>query len=227
MIITHPMIPAITELTPKYAFAITAHGVIALLFVFAPFFIVVFRELKIINDGKNTDYSASSSFTFIIVAALAIALSNLLYFTIVYVLDNAILTTYAPISGSNGLTRIFWTITVNEGVSNNLPLDVINWIKAIEIIRLVIPFLCMLTKLTLLIFAFKAISLNLNMYEKEMGNGTKNVVGFLLCAITAVFVQAMVFTYYSDSTSSILNSASTIESIMNIWFKEMHILGFN
>jgi len=192
------------------AMIILSQGVIATLFTFFPLFLIVFRELeKFKNQDIKEHTSGQSSFSFLFIIMIGLALAKILY--IAFVLFVKLLAPqWGDISGSGGVTATFWSIVAPSSSDGFSPTMDKTWVysmlNTIDIARTIIETLAFFSILVIMFLSMKLSLTILSAYQEDTSrNGLVGTVGKIALGMV---VGMFVIQYYDMATTSILNHPS-------------------
>lgn len=189
-------------------------GTIAVLFTVAPILVILFYEIGKFSKRGSEYTGAKSAFSFIFVGTIVITISGILYYFLNVILDNFVLVKYAPMGGDNGLTRAFWL--ASKGV-NKLGTEAVTYMS---VVRMLVPTLLIVIAIFFIVLSVIATFSTINAWKADKETGG-NIFGVLLSSVMGISIGMIVFYYYSQAISGILNAPNmTIVEIINGWFAD-------
>lgn len=179
------------------AVVILFHGIIASVFVFAPIFYILFREFKKFTS-RNEEEIETSSFSFIIVAFIGLALVNILYILfggILYIISN-------DWGDIEHIMNGFWNLTINpSSISDTFEQS---WLEStaqtIIVFRRFIELVSFATTIFIMLFGVK---MSMSMIGKY-NTSRRSFIGTVGKVLLGFVVSWYILLYYDLSTESIL-----------------------
>lgn len=201
----------------KHAIAILAHGVAAGLFAFMPVWIITASTIKRLSQnavGSNHEHMRSSEpvryFVFAIVIMVA---SMVVYYILVMMLDYLFLPSFAPITGTDGITRLFWEIDIPTNSDVEYSGVVVGLLKTVEYMRYFFNSIAFFTNFMLLIACFTTVMNHTHgLHNPNVASG-KGIANKVLPMAITIIIYIAVMELYSNVASPILNKDITMKEL--------------